>query len=66
MENLKLTVFRKAEALRQKNKGLRRGQALFLALSELDPELSRILQEGYPESDCFYDDKKISAFMALL
>lgn len=41
---------------------LRRGQAAFNALGELDPVLCKSLIGT--DADCFYDDRKIGAFYA--
>jgi hypothetical protein len=43
------------------SKGLRKGQSMMLALSNVDMELYKELTNT--EADCFFDDEKIGAFM---
>ena len=56
-ETLMRSVVRRADHLRGKNHGLRRGQALMNALYTLSPVTYNAISGT--EADCFYDDNKI-------
>lgn len=65
-ENLKLLieVDTLGKFLQKKHPEFRQGQALMVALSEINPELYKTITGT--EADCFYDDKKIPSFFAKL
>lgn len=54
-------LWQRAEELLQENPNLRRGQALFNALAEIDPDkANRIRGTGI---DPFYNNRNITAFL---
>lgn len=61
IENLRLRVRARAAGYLQENPKLRKGQALYLALESLDPEIAKMIDGT--EADCFYDDKNVRTFL---
>lgn len=55
-------LWQRAEELLKKNPNLRRGQALFTALAEIDPDKANRVR-GVRGVDPFYNNKNIAAFL---